>query len=124
MFSCHNVPMQPPIFGFNEARGEIVREVVRRVCEGVGDDRLVLNEGAFLEVKRQEATGSDDVVPLSEWREIARSLGRMTDAQCSLRVRELAERYAREVAGNFDARVYQFATRAVPPIIGMLMSPL
>ncbi len=35
----------------------------------------LLSEAAFLEVKRQQVAGSDDVVPLGEWRALARSLG-------------------------------------------------
>ena len=35
-----------------------------------------------------------------------------------------SRRYARDVAGNFDPRVYKFASRAVAPLIGMLMSPM
>jgi glycerol-3-phosphate O-acyltransferase len=40
------------------------------------------------------------------------------------RLREVVARYARDVAGNFDPRVYKFATRAIAPLIGMLMSPM
>jgi glycerol-3-phosphate O-acyltransferase len=114
---------QPPIFGFNQARGAIVDEVVRRVCEGVRDPLLALNEAAFLEVRRQEAGGDDDVVHLGEWRALARSLGRMSDDERRAKTRDLAGRYARDVAGNFDPRVYKFASRAVAPLIGMVLSP-
>ncbi len=114
----------PPIFRFNEARGAIVEEVVRRACDAVGDARLTLSEAAFLEVKRQQSTRPDDVVPLGEWRSLARSLAHMSDADCSARAREIATRYARDVAGNFDPRVYKFATRTIAPLIGMLMSPM
>jgi glycerol-3-phosphate O-acyltransferase len=115
--------VQPPIFGFNQARENIVDEVVRRVCESVRDPLLALNEAAFLEVRRQETGGRDDVVPLGEWRGLARSIGRMSEAESRTKVSELARRYARDVAGNFDPRVYRFASRAVAPLIGMLMSP-
>jgi glycerol-3-phosphate O-acyltransferase len=113
-----------PIFGFNRQRDAIVDEVVRRVCEAVRDPLLVLNEAAFLEVKRQAASGSDDVVPLGEWRSLARSLGRMSDQESRERLHEIVRRYARDVAGNFDPRVYKFASRAAAPLIGLLMSPL
>jgi glycerol-3-phosphate O-acyltransferase len=116
--------VEPPIFGFNRQKDAIVDEVVRRVCDGVRDPLLVLNEAAFLEVKRQSAAGSDDVVPLGEWRSLARSLGRMSDEDSRRRLREIVRGYARDVAGNFDPRVYKFASRAAAPLIGLLMSPL
>jgi len=115
---------QPPIFGFNRARDSILEEVVNRACESVSDARLVLSEAAFLELKRQQSGGVDDVVPLVEWRALARSLGRASENDCVRLVRDLAMRYAHDVAGNFDQRVYKFASRAIAPLIGMLMSPM
>ncbi|HTB71694.1 MAG TPA: 1-acyl-sn-glycerol-3-phosphate acyltransferase [Polyangiaceae bacterium] len=115
---------QPPIFTFNQSRDDIVDEVVHRACEAVADPRLALSEAAFLEVKRQQSAGNDDVVPLGEWRSLARSLARMSDTDCVWRLREIVARYARDVAGNFDPRVYKFASRTIAPLIGMLMSPM
>jgi glycerol-3-phosphate O-acyltransferase len=115
---------QPAIFRFNEARAEIVEEVVRRACASLADPRLSLSEAAFLEIKRQQSDRPDDVIGLGEWRALARSLAHMTDAECVSRSFDVATRYARDVAGNFDPRVYKFATRAIAPLIGMLMSPM
>ena len=116
--------MQPPIFGFNRARQGIVDEVVLRALEAAKDPRLMLSEAAFLEIRRQQSSGVDDVVPLAEWRVLARSLGRMTDDECAARLRELSTRYAGNVAGHFNPRVYSFASKAIAPLIGTLMSPL
>jgi glycerol-3-phosphate O-acyltransferase len=115
--------MDAPILGFNQARAEIVDQVVARACEETRDPRLALSEAAFLEVKRQQETRVDDVVPLPEWKTLTRSLGRMSDEACAVRLREVATAYARDIAGHFDPRVYKFATRAIAPLIGMLMSP-
>src|SRR5882672_6711658 len=94
---------RPPIFGFNSARDSMVESVVARVCESLSDARLVLIEAAFLETTPQQSSGVDDVVPLVEWRALARSLGRMSEDDCARRLRDLATRYARDVAGNFDS---------------------
>jgi glycerol-3-phosphate O-acyltransferase len=115
---------RPPIFGFNQARPAIVEDVVRRAFEGTKDPRLTLSEAAFLEIRRQESSGVDDVVPIAEWRALARALGRMDDADCIRRLREIMRRYAADVAGHFDPRVYAFASRAIAPLIGMIMSPM
>jgi glycerol-3-phosphate O-acyltransferase len=116
--------VQTPIFGFNQQRDAIVEEVVRRVCDGVRDPLLILNEAAFLEVKRQRGSGSDEIVPYGEWRALARSLGRMSEDESREKMRGIVRRYAEDVAGNFDPRVYKFASRAAAPLIGLLMSPL
>ncbi len=116
--------MQPPIFGFNRARQGIIEEVVLRAFEAAKDPRLMLSEAAFLEIRRQQSSGVDDVVPLAEWRVLARSLGRMTDDECAERLRELSTRYAGDVAGHFNPRVYSFASKAIAPLIGTMMSPL
>jgi glycerol-3-phosphate O-acyltransferase len=116
--------VQPPIFGFNQQRDAIVDEVAQRVCDGVRDPLLVLNEAAFLEVKRQRTAGSDDIVPYAQWRALARALGRMSKEESREKLRDIVRRYAADVAGNFDPRVYKFASRAAAPIIGLLMSPM
>ncbi len=114
----------PPIFSFNDAKSGIIEEVVRRASAAVTDPRLMLSEAAFLEVKRQQSGGADDVIPLGEWRAIARSLARMSEADCVAHVRNVVTRHACDVAGNFDPRVYKFASRTIAPLIGMLMSPM
>lgn len=115
--------MEAPILGFNRARDSIVADVVDRVCAATGDPILAVSEAAFLEVKRQRAASHDEVVSLGEWRALARSLGRMSDDEVRGTLRGLVERHARDVAGNFDARVYKVASRALPPLLGLLMSP-
>ena len=112
--------MTAPIFGFNGARESIVDEVTQRVCEAVGDPALILNDAAFLEIKRLGASRGGE---LGEWRALARSIGKMSDADCRFKLRELAKHYAWDVAGNFDPRVYKFASKAMAPLLGTLLSP-
>lgn len=109
-----------PIFGFNAARSSIVEEVVHRITTQTRDPLHVLNEAAYLETKRLQSSGHPD---LAEWRALAAQLGRMTDGELRDRLKHYAERYAWDVAGNFDPRVYKFASRAMAPILGALLSP-
>lgn len=109
-----------PIFGFNAARSSIVEEVVHRVTTQTKDPLLVLNEAAYLETRRLARSGSPE---LAEWRYLAGHVGRMTDAELRDKLRVYAERYAWDVAGNFDGRVYKFASKAIAPLLGALMSP-
>ncbi len=47
----------------------------------------------------------------------------MSDAEQRRKLEELARKYAWDVAGNFDPRVYKFAAKAAAPLIGVLLSP-
>jgi glycerol-3-phosphate O-acyltransferase len=109
-----------PIFGFNAARSSIVDEVVHRVTSQTRDPLLSLNEAAFLETKRLLSSGHPE---LAEWRSLASHLGRMTDDELRERLEHYARRYAWDVAGNFDKRVYRVASRVTAPLLGALLSP-
>lgn len=112
--------MSAPIFGFNAARSSIVDEVVSRVSAATKDPLMTLNEAAYLETKRLQSAGGPE---LAEWRYLAGHVGRMTDAELREKLKGYAERYAWDVAGNFDRRVYKFASKAMAPILGALLSP-
>jgi glycerol-3-phosphate O-acyltransferase len=113
-----------PIFGFNAARAEIARTVVDRVVLGTKDPLHALNDAAYHETKRLEASRRpNDQRELAEWQRLARSLARSSDADRRQRLRELCERYAWDVAGNFDPRVFRVATRLLPPVVTALLSP-
>jgi glycerol-3-phosphate O-acyltransferase len=114
------VTQSAPIFGFNQSKRAIVDEVVQRVCESVQDPLLVLNDAAYLEIRRLQHSGGAE---LGEWRALARSLGKMAPEHLRDKLREHVERYAWDVAGNFDPKVYKFASRAMPPILGALLAP-
>jgi glycerol-3-phosphate O-acyltransferase len=113
-----------PIFGFNAQRTDIVRTVVDRVVEASRDPLLALNDAAYYETKRLEGSRKpEDQRELAEWRNLARALGRMSDHDRRRELRDLAERYGWDVAGNFDPRVFQLSTRLLPPIVNALLAP-
>src|SRR5689334_1025173 len=113
-----------PIFGFNSARADIVRTVIERVMEGTKDPLLTLNDAAYHETKRLEgARRPASLKELAEWQKLARSLGKVSDGERRARLHDLAERYAWDIAGNFNPTVFQFSTRLVPPIVTALLSP-
>ncbi|WP_146655289.1 1-acyl-sn-glycerol-3-phosphate acyltransferase [Labilithrix luteola] len=112
--------MSAPIFDFNAARSSIVDEVVNRICAQTKDPLHTLNEAAYLETRRLQHDGGAEH---TEWRQLAAQLGRLTDHELRERLRGYAQRYAWDVAGNFDRRVYKFASRAMAPLLGALLSP-
>jgi glycerol-3-phosphate O-acyltransferase len=124
-FAVAQKPMSPTfvtasIFGFNSARASILDEVVDRVTVQTKNPLLVLNEAAYLETRRLHASDGPE---LSEWRHLAGHVGRMSDAELRGKVRHYAKRYAADIAGNFDGRVYKFASKAVAPLLGAFLSP-
>jgi glycerol-3-phosphate O-acyltransferase len=112
--------MVAPIFGFNRSRASLVDEVVQRVCKGVKDPQITLNDAAYHEVRRLQRGHAAE---LGRWQVLARSLGRMSEGELRAELGRLVHHYASDVAGNFNPRVYGFATRALPPLLGGLLSP-
>jgi glycerol-3-phosphate O-acyltransferase len=116
----HRPMSSAPIFGFNDAKREIVQDVVERVAASIADPVFVLNEAAYLEMRRLAGKNGPEY---AEWHSLAASLGRCTEADARDKVHRLCERYAWDVAGNFNPTVYRFASRAMVPILGTLLSP-
>src|SRR5688500_2903220 len=121
-------PEDPTIFWFNSERDDIVREVARRCVERAVHEQkpleYVLNEVAHEEVKRLESQHDDETRDsLGFWRGIMRRVGRMNDAEKKEALRTICERMTWDIAGNFDPRVYKFATRAVPTLLTAVMKP-
>ena len=114
--------------GFNADRDRVLREVERRVVERVvaraaagGDASLeyVLNDVCVSELKRLHP-GSKDV---ARWRELAGRLGTMSTSALTAELRRLVGHYGKDIVGNFDPRVYRFATKVLTPGLGFLFSP-
>jgi glycerol-3-phosphate O-acyltransferase len=114
----------PPIFGFNAARDDIVRTVVDRVVTSTKDSLLALNDAAYHETKRLETSRKPgDLKQLAEWQRLARSIGKMNEGDRRRELTDLAKHYGWDVAGNFNPRVYQVSTRLLPPIVTALLAP-
>jgi glycerol-3-phosphate O-acyltransferase len=120
-------PEDPKIFWFNSERDDIVQEVVRRIMERYDDEEaaeLALSDCAYNEILRLENANSEGAGrKLDTWRALIRRLGRMSLEGKHETLRDVAEGMARDVAGNFDPRVYRLAARAVPSLLTAAMQP-
>lgn len=114
---------------FNSDRERLLAEVERRVvarkvagAKAGGDASLeyVLNDVAYCEIRRLEASKSDGV---DRWRDLSRRLLGMTEDDKREELRGLVRHYGKDVVGNFDPRVYKFATGIGPSLLGFLFSP-
>lgn len=120
-------PEDPKIFWFNSERADIVDEVVRRIMERYDAEEsveLALNDCAYHEIRRLESAKTDGARrKLEYWRGILRRVGRMSAEGKHETLREIAANMSRDVAGNFDPRVYDFASRFVPGVLTAAMNP-
>lgn len=115
---------------FNADREHLLAEVERRVvarkvveASTGGDASLeyVLNDVAYCEIRRLEGSRKNGAA--ERWRELSRRLLRMTEDEKREELRNLVRYYGRDVVGNFDPRVYRFATGVGPSLLGFLFSP-
>jgi glycerol-3-phosphate O-acyltransferase len=115
---------------FNTDRERLLAEVERRVvARRIAEARpgadssleYVLNDVAYNEIKRLEKSKNGAA---ERWRDLSRRLMTMSESDKQQELRDLVRHYGRDVVGNFDPRVYKFATGVGPAIIGMLFSPM
>ena len=116
---------------FNADREKLLGEVERRVVarraaesKAGGDASLeyVLNDVAFCEIRRHEA--SKKSAQAERWRDLSRRLLGMSEEDKQAELRSLVRYYGKDVVGNFDPRVYKFATGIGPSILGFVFSPI
>lgn len=116
---------------FNADREHLLAEVERRVVArklaearagGEASLEYVLNDVAYCEIRRLEATHKDSAI--ERWRELSRRLLAMSEPEKQEELRSLVRHYGRDVVGNFDPRVYRFATGVAPPLLGFVFSPV
>ncbi|OIP29883.1 MAG: hypothetical protein AUK47_26580 [Deltaproteobacteria bacterium CG2_30_63_29] len=112
------------LFDFMDERDNLIREVTDRVVErmrrqaNLSEDKAleyVLNEAAYLEMRRLMSGSSKmDTRPYSYWHQLARRVGKATQAEKTQVLRELVGEYTEDVAGKFTPQVFWFATRVLP----------
>lgn len=120
-------PDDPRIFAFNGERDDVVTAVTERVvAERIvrGSLELVLNDTAHLEVLRlEQQKDAEAAQSLSFWRGLMKKLARMSEEERREALRGIVGHMARDIAGNFDPRVYWLARRLVPKVVTGAMQP-
>ncbi|MBT8469424.1 MAG: 1-acyl-sn-glycerol-3-phosphate acyltransferase, partial [Deltaproteobacteria bacterium] len=121
-------PSDPSIFWFNSERDDVISDVVSRICAAHETDRtrleMALNDAAFHEIRRLEKQRDEEARDrLGYWRSMIRRVGKMDDSEQRRVLHTIVTNMARDIAGNFDPRVYRFARLAAPRLIGGVMEP-
>ena len=121
-------PDDPRIFSFNGERDRIIEDVVSRVVDQHGRDpkRLLylLNDAANLEVRRLSSQRDAEAdVSLVHWKRLLRRLGKMSEDDRRETLRSTVDYMAKDIAGNFDVRVFRATRKLVPGVLTAIMDP-
>ena len=107
-----------------ELRSRLVDEKTRLAEEG----RLRLDEVIADSIYYERARLKEDRharsrdADLAFWDEVQRCLPRANERELERLRGRIVDRYAEEICGNFDERIYRLSTRILPPAIGLLVN--
>ena len=105
-------------------RERILTDVIGRVVEekvttsGLRLDEVVA-DSVYHELRRLKGERGDEA---TFWHELSEGVGSASERELSSLVRRIVRRYAEEICGRFDERVYDAVTRAGEPVIGLLLN--
>jgi glycerol-3-phosphate O-acyltransferase len=109
-----------------EVVGEVVERVMARAAERARTresdvDAMVL-ESVYAERLRLAQGGGDrrSSRDRAYWAGVRRTLLRSTESCSAELLRSIVQRYADEVAGDFDPRVYRIATKILPRVLELI----
>jgi glycerol-3-phosphate O-acyltransferase len=111
-----------------EVTERILERVSERAWEGGGRTLAeVIHETVWWEQERLSKAdpGEEDVLADKQfYADIRRQLPRVAEAEQARLLERVVQRYAAEIAGNFNPTVYQLAARIGPPMLSALLTGL
>ncbi|MEW6774875.1 MAG: 1-acyl-sn-glycerol-3-phosphate acyltransferase [Bdellovibrionota bacterium] len=107
---------------------EVVGRVLERSLAGASGPQgrpveEIINETLYHERTRLSKAG-DGETDRAYYARVAHELPHASEARRTRLLQEIIERYAREITGHFDPRVYAFATRLAPFALTALLNSL
>lgn len=110
-------------------RERILTEVISRVVEhkvASAGNRLdeVVADSVYHELRRLKNDRGADGDEVAFWRELKSSVGAASEREQASLVRRIVRRYAEEICGKFDERVYDAVTRAGEPVMGLMLNAI
>lgn len=108
-------------------RTETVARVVDELVSAKLEDQPlsdVLDESLYWESKRlrEDRKSPTRATDAKFWDEVRHDLRRSPDHGQRELLRRAVQHYVDEIAGNFDPRIYQAVTRALPPTLGLVLN--
>jgi glycerol-3-phosphate O-acyltransferase len=106
-----------------ELQSRVTAEIVAGAHSGGMSVEDVLADSAFFELKRlKESRDKSKGEELAFWLEVKSALHNKGESALKQLLSRAVRRYADEICGRFDERVYDAVTRAGEPVMGMLMN--
>jgi glycerol-3-phosphate O-acyltransferase len=101
----------------------VLADVTSRVTDAhaVVADRLdeVVADSIYHELRRLKGQHGPEV---DFWKGLSRGVGQASERELLSMLRRITRRYAEEICGKFDERVYDAVTRAGEPLMGLLLN--
>lgn len=99
---------------------DVVSRVVEQTVQAAGP-RLdeVVADSIYHELRRLKGERTDES---AFWHELKHQVGSANERELISTTRRIARRYAEEICGRFDERVYDSVTRTAEPLIGALLN--
>jgi glycerol-3-phosphate O-acyltransferase len=112
----------------SEVTGRIIERLDARSRQAGGRSLAeVINETVWWEQDRLSKAEADDEDALADrqfYAHIRRQLPRVSEAEQVRLLERIVHRYASEIAGHFDPKVYKLATKLGPPMLSALLTGL
>lgn len=111
----------------SEVTGRIIERASARSREHGRSLAETINETLWWEQERLRKADGNDEDALADrqfYGSIRRQLPRVSEAEQARLLERIVQRYANEIAGNFNPSFYNFATRVGPPMLSALLTGL
>lgn len=102
----------------------VTAQIIRRAMSRGWQLDELLSESLYHERRRlkEERPSKTRERDVRFWDHVQGGLRRGSEEEKKKLAREVVRHYGEEISGNFDERVYQFATRLMPPALGLLLN--
>jgi len=106
-----------------EAKARIVKAHTRNALgRGAALDEVLADTVYFERQRLKDDPSPRRAKDLEFIKGIQKQLGRVGETQLQDLLGQAATRYAEEICGNFDERVYNIVTRVIPPTLGLMLN--
>ncbi len=115
---------QEGIFKQIQDKDEILKEVINLTYQEEtlkhGIDKVILDT-AYNEIKRLENSKKtpEEKEELSQWRNTYQSMLNISEEDKSKTLKKMISFYANDIIGNFNPKVYKFATKLLPSLLSI-----
>jgi len=115
-----------------EHKEAVISEVIRRITvEKIQNaDKIpletIIADTIYHERKRLEngKTTKKAMPAILYWKKMNKRLIHASEAEKQAMLQELSQNFVREIIGNFNPKVYQFATKALPILLNILLNAM